>query len=263
MVNEKSGYIQVKDVVKKFTQPDGTEMTALNGVNLEIEPGSFISFIGPSGCGKSTLLRLIAGLDKPTSGELTLDGEPIKKPGYDRGLVFQNPTLFSWLNIYDNIAFSLKTRKTFKKDKALVDEYLALVGLSDFAKAYPHQLSGGMAQRASIARALVGHPKVLLLDEPLGALDAFTRMNMQDEIYRIKKEKNMTMIMVTHDVDEAVYLSDKIVVMSARPSKIEKIVDVNIFGKRERNNPEFLRLRSEILKILHFAGNPEELEYYL
>ncbi len=257
------GNIKVEGVVKQFTQPDGTLMTALNNVDLDIEPGSFVSFIGPSGCGKSTLLRLIAGLEKPTEGTLSIDGTPITKPGYDRGLVFQNPTLFSWLNIYDNVAFSLKTRKIYKDNKSLVKEYLELVGLSDFEKAYPHQLSGGMAQRAAIARALIGHPKVLLLDEPLGALDAFTRMNMQDEIHRIHKEKGMTTIMVTHDVDEAVYLSDKVVVMSSRPSKVEKIIDINLFGNRERNNPEFLRLRSEILEILHFAGQVNEPDYYI
>lgn len=260
MVN---GEIKVNDVVKRFTRSDGGTVTALNGVNLDIEAGSFVSFIGPSGCGKSTLLRLIAGLDKPTEGTLALDGEEIKKPGYERGLVFQNPTLFSWQTIYDNIAFPLKARGIYKENKHLVDEYLELVGLKDFASAYPHQLSGGMAQRASIARALVGHPKVLLLDEPLGALDAFTRMNMQDEIYRIHNEKNMTMIMVTHDVDEAIYLSKKIVVMSPRPAKIEKIIDVCIYGQRERNNPEFLRLRSEILEILHFAGKVKEPDYYI
>ncbi|HAG05025.1 MAG TPA: ABC transporter ATP-binding protein [Lachnospiraceae bacterium] len=257
------GNIKVEGVVKQFTQPDGTFMTALNNVDLDIEPGSFVSFIGPSGCGKSTLLRLIAGLEKPTEGTLSIDGTPITKPGYDRGLVFQNPTLFSWLNIYDNVAFSLKTRKIYKDNKSLVREYLELVGLSDFEKAYPHQLSGGMAQRAAIARALIGHPKVLLLDEPLGALDAFTRMNMQDEIHRIHKEKGMTTVMVTHDVDEAVYLSDKVVVMSSRPSKVEKIIDINLFGNRERNNPEFLRLRSEILEILHFAGQVNEPDYYI
>ncbi len=258
-----TGEIKISNVFKKFVQQNGEEITALNGVNLDIEPGSFVSFIGPSGCGKSTLLRIIAGLEKPTSGELTLDGEPIKKAGYDRGLVFQNPTLFSWLTIYDNIAFSLKARKIYKHKKNLVSEYLELVDLKDFGNSYPHQLSGGMQQRASIARSLVGHPKVLLLDEPLGALDAFTRMNMQDELLKIWEEKNMTMIMVTHDVDEAIYLSDKIVVMSPRPAKVEKVIDVNLYRKRARNNPEFLRLRSEILEILHYAGKLEEPSYYI
>lgn len=260
---QKTGEINIENVVKKFVQPNGEEMTALNGVNLNIEAGSFISFIGPSGCGKSTLLRIIAGLETPTLGNLTLDGVPIKGAGYDRGFVFQNPTLFSWLNIYNNIAFSLKARKIYKENKNLVNEYLELVGLEDFANAYPHQLSGGMAQRASIARALVGHPKVLLLDEPLGALDAFTRMNMQDEILRIWKEKNMTIAMVTHDVDEAIYLSDKIVVMSPRPAKIEKVIDVPLHRKRKRNSAEFLKLRSEILEILDFAGKLEEPDYYI
>ncbi|MGN1318361.1 MAG: ABC transporter ATP-binding protein [Lachnospirales bacterium] len=258
-----SGYIEVKNVVKKFTNPDGSTITALNGVNLNIKPGSFVSFIGPSGCGKSTLLRIIAGLEKPTSGEICLDSEKITKAGADRGLVFQNPTLFSWLNIYDNIAFSLKARKLYKKDRERVNEYLSLVGLKDFAKSYPHQLSGGMAQRASIARALVGHPKVLLLDEPLGALDAFTRMNMQDELLRIWEEKNMTMLMVTHDVDEAIYLSDKIVVMSARPAKIEKIIDIDLHRKRARNNPDFVMYRNKILEILDYAGKIEEPNYYI
>ncbi len=258
-----TGEIKISNVFKKFVQQNGEEIVALNGVNLDIEPGSFVSFIGPSGCGKSTLLRIIAGLEKPTSGSLTLDGEKIQKAGYDRGLVFQNPTLFSWLTIYDNIAFSLKARKIYKNHKKLVLEYLELVDLKDFGNSYPHQLSGGMQQRASIARSLVGHPKVLLLDEPLGALDAFTRMNMQDELLRIWEEKNMTMIMVTHDVDEAIYLSDKIVVMSPRPAKVEKVIDVNLYRKRARNNPEFLRLRSEILEILHYAGKLEEPSYYI
>ncbi|MBR1736435.1 MAG: ABC transporter ATP-binding protein [Firmicutes bacterium] len=260
----KTGELVISDIVKKFRQSDGEEITALNGVNLNIPAGSFVSFIGPSGCGKTTLLRIIAGLEKPTScTELTLDGEPIKKAGYDRGFVFQSATLFSWLNIYDNVAFSLRARKIYKENKDLVDEYINLVGLSGFEHSYPHQLSGGMQQRASIARALVGHPKVLLLDEPLGALDAFTRMNMQDEILRIWKEKNMTMIMVTHDVDEAVYLSDKVVVMSPRPAKIEKIIDIDLYRKRARNSPDFLRLRSEILEILDYAGKSEEVDYYI
>ena len=262
--SNKTGELVISGVIKKFRQSDGEEITALNGVDLNIPAGSFVSFIGPSGCGKTTLLRIIAGLEKPSScNELTLDGEPIKKAGYDRGFVFQSATLFSWLNIYDNIAFSLKARKIYKENKELVNEYINLVGLNGFENSYPHQLSGGMQQRASIARALVGHPKVLLLDEPLGALDAFTRMNMQDEILRIWKEKNMTMIMVTHDVDEAVYLSDKVVVMSPRPAKIEKIIDIDLYRKRARNSPDFLRLRSEILEILDYAGKSEEVDYYI
>lgn len=255
------GKIDFQNVRKIFTQPDGDTVTALNGIDLTIQPGEFVCLIGPSGCGKSTLLRLLAGLDQPTEGTVYLDGEAVRKPGYERGLVFQNHTLFPWLNIYDNIAFGLRARGIYKEKKELVEEYIRLVGLTGFEKSYPHQLSGGMCQRAGLARALIGQPKVLLLDEPLGALDAFTRMNMQDELLRIQAETNMTMFMVTHDVDEAVYLADKIVVMSARPAKVEEVVNVNMYQPRDRNNSEFIRLRSKILQILHYAGHEKEVEY--
>lgn len=261
--NKMVGQISIENAVKKFSSVDGEEIVALNGINLDIKPGEFVSLIGPSGCGKSTLLRLIAGLDFPNSGVLTLDGKEIKKPDCERGFMFQNHTLLPWLNIYDNIAFGLRARNIFKQKKQDVDEYIELVGLKGFEKSYPHQLSGGMCQRASLARALVGHPKVLLLDEPLGALDAFTRMNIQDEILRIREEHNMTMIMVTHDVDEAIYLSDRVVIMSARPARIEKIVDIDLARPRARSNPEFLRYRAEVLKLLNYGGNVQEVEYYL
>lgn len=255
------GAIEFKGVKKDFKRPDGETVHALNGVDLKIDQGDFVCLIGPSGCGKSTMLRLLAGLDTPTDGAVFLDGEKITKPNYDRGLVFQDPNLFPWLNIYDNISFGLKARHIFKEKRDSVNEFVDLVGLSGFEKSYPHQLSGGMCQRASLARALIGHPKALLLDEPLGALDAFTRMNMQDELLRIKAEQNMTMVMVTHDVDEAVYLSNKIVVMSPRPAKIEEVLEVHLSSPRDRNNPEFIRLRNEILKILNFAGREKDVEY--
>ena len=257
------GGIEVKDVHKQFTNPQGETIVALEDVSLNIKPGSFISLIGPSGCGKSTLLRLIAGLITPDSGSLTLDGESIATPGSDRGFMFQEHTLFPWMTIYDNIAFGLRARKIYKDNEPRVDEFIRLVGLEGFEKYYPHQLSGGMCQRASLARALVGHPKVLLLDEPLGALDAFTRMNMQDEILRIHKEQDMTMIMVTHDVDEAVYLSDQIVVMTPRPGKIVKIVDVKLAHPRARSSRDFLRYHAEVLKLLNYGGTELEPDYYL
>lgn len=255
------GEIRFENVKKSFVRPDGEIVNALNGVDLTISQGDFVCLIGPSGCGKSTMLRILAGLDHPTEGTVYLDDEKITGPSHDRGLAFQDHSLFPWLNIYDNIAFGLKARGIFKEKKDTVAEFMELVGLKDFEKSYPHQLSGGMCQRASLARALIGHPKALLLDEPLGALDAFTRMNMQDELLRIRSEQNMTMVMVTHDVDEAVYLSDKIVVMTPRPAKIEKVLDVKLSQPRDRNNPEFIRLRSEILKILDFAGKEAEVEY--
>ena len=257
------GEIMIRKATKRFRQPDGSEIVAVNGVDLQIRAGEFVSFIGPSGCGKSTLLRMIAGLGLADDGEVSLDGERITGPSWERGLVFQNPMLFPWLNIYHNVSFGLHARGVYQKKKDEVERFLALVGLESFQKSYPHQLSGGMAQRASLARALVNHPKVLLLDEALGALDAFTRMSMQDELLRIWREEGTTMVMVTHDVDEAIYLSDRVVVMTPRPAKIEKCIQVQLSRPRSRSNPEFLRLRSEILKLLDFAGHEQEPDYYL
>jgi NitT/TauT family transport system ATP-binding protein/sulfonate transport system ATP-binding protein len=257
------GEIKVEKVVKRFSREAAEDVVALSGIDINIKAGEFVSLIGPSGCGKSTLLRLIAGLNAPDEGQLYIDEEEITKPSYERGLVFQDPMLFPWLNIHDNVAFGLKARGIYKTKKSEVDEFIDLVGLSAFKKSYPHQLSGGMAQRASLARALVNHPKVLLLDEPLGALDAFTRMNMQDELIRIWKERGTTMIMVTHDIDEAIYLSDRVIVMTPRPAKIESCIEVTTTRPRARNNSEFLSLRSKILEILNFAGNEAEPNYYL
>lgn len=258
------GELNIKGVVKRFQREGDSDLVALNGVNLDIKAGSFISLIGPSGCGKSTLLRLIAGLTSADEGEILLDGQKIVGTSYERGLVFQDPTLFPWLNIYDNVAFGLRARHIYRQNKELVQDYIKLVGLEGFEKSYPHQLSGGMCQRASLARALASKPKILLLDEPLGALDAFTRMNMQDEILRIWEEENMTMIMVTHDVDEAIYLSDRVVVMSPRPAKIEQVIDVEIGGRpRARSNPDFLQYRSKILKILNYGGEDRDIDYYI
>lgn len=257
------GEITVEGVIKRFPQQDAEDVIALSGIDLKIEAGEFVSLIGPSGCGKSTLLRLIAGLNGADEGKLYIDGEEISQPSYERGLVFQNPMLFPWLNVHDNVAFGLRARSIYQDNKSEVDKFIELVGLASFYKSYPHQLSGGMAQRVSLARALVNHPKVLLLDEPLGALDAFTRMNMQDELIRIWQERQTTMIMVTHDVDEAIYLSDRVIVMTPRPAKIETCIEVKLSRPRARNNPEFLSLRSKILEILNFAGSVKEPNYYL
>ena len=257
------GEIKIEHVSKRFINPDGTVLNALNHVDFRVKAGSFVSLIGPSGCGKTTLLRAIAGLNLPDEGQIYLDDEPVKKPGYERGFAFQQANLYPWLSIEQNIAFGLKARGIYKKKKKDVQEYIDMVGLRGFERAYPHQISGGMSQRASLARALVGHPKVLLLDEPLGALDAFTRMNMQDEILRIWKEQKMTMIMVTHDVDEAVYLSDQVVIMTPRPAKIEQIIEIELSRPRLRGNRDFLKYRTKILEILDYAGKDEEPEYYL
>ncbi|MBP5248061.1 MAG: ABC transporter ATP-binding protein [Fibrobacter sp.] len=256
-------FIQIKDLVKTFVSNKGETITALNGVNLEIPKGSFVSLIGPSGCGKTTLLRQIAGLAAPTSGGVFINGKKVTKPGSDRGFAFQQATLYPWLTIRDNISLGLRARHIYKEHAKDVDEFIETVGLKGFEKSYPHELSGGMNQRASLARALVGHPEILLLDEPLGALDAFTRMAMQDEILSLWKKYKTTMIMVTHDVDEALYLSDYIVVMKARPSKVESVIHVDLSYPRVRTQDVFVNYRKQILELLDFAGQVQEPEYYL
>jgi len=248
--------LRVVEVTKEFaTLGDAEARTvALDAVSLAIAPGELVSIVGPSGCGKSTLLRLIAGLDTPTAGELWVGPEPITGPSAERGLVFQDPNLFPWLTVRRNIQAGLVARGVLHEKRDEVNEFMRLVGLDQFADAYPHHLSGGMAQRAALARALINHPKILLLDEPLGALDAFTRMRMQDEVLRLWEARGTTMLLVTHDIDEAIYMSDRIVIMTPRPGRIEHIIDVTLDRPRLRNSDDFLRLRGEILDLLHLAG---------
>ena len=242
-------------VSKHFLAPDGSDVHALEGATISVAAGEMVALVGPSGCGKSTLLRLLAGLETPDSGELWVGGERIAGPSADRGLVFQDPNLFPWLTVRRNLQSGLVARGVLGGRRHEVDEFMRLVGLEGFANAYPHQLSGGMAQRAALARALVNHPRVLLLDEPLGALDAFTRMRMQDEVLRLWRARGTTMLLVTHDIDEAVYMSDRIVIMTPRPGRIDRIINVPLDRPRDRNDPRFLALRSEILELLHFAGH--------
>src|SRR5206468_1295156 len=232
----------------------GTCRLALGGISFSIVAGELVSLVGPSGCGKSTLLRLIAGLDVPDSGELLVGEEKIAGPSAERGLVFQDPNLFPWLTVRRNIDAGLVARGVLRVKRNEVDEFMRLVGLEAFRDAYPHHLSGGMAQRVALARALINHPKVLLLDEPLGALDAFTRMRMQDEVLRLWQARRTTMLLVTHDIDEAIYMSDRIVIMTPRPGRIEQIIPVKMNRPRDRSSPDFLGLRSDILQTMHFAG---------
>ncbi len=252
--------LQIRDVCKVFHTPAGATVHALDHISLEVEAGELVSLIGPSGCGKSTLLRLIAGLDTPTSGELWIGAEPIAGPSAERGLMFQEHNLFPWLSVRGNIQAGLVARGVLRQRRHEVEEFLRLVGLEAFARAYPHQLSGGMAQRAALARALVNHPKVLLLDEPLGALDQFTRMRMQDEVLRVWEARGTTMLLVTHDIDEAIYMSDRIALMTPRPGRIERVLDVTLPRPRQRNSAAFLELRARILELLHFEGqvNPRD-----
>ena len=249
--------LRVRDLSKSFASADGAgpRRLALDGVSLSVAAGELVSLIGPSGCGKSTLLRLLAGLDVPDAGELLIGGDPITAPSEERGLVFQDPNLFPWLTVRRNIEAGLVARGVLHEKRAEVDEFMRLVGLETFADSYPHHLSGGMAQRAALARALINHPKVLLLDEPLGALDAFTRMRMQDEVLRLWQARGTTMLLVTHDIDEAIYMSDRIVIMTPRPGRIEQIIAVPLTRPRDRSSHEFLQLRGNILELLHFAGD--------
>ena len=256
LLNEGSS-LRVENVSKHYSKPDdsGEQTHALDDVSLEVAPGELVSLVGPSGCGKSTLLRLIAGLDAPDSGELWVGPERIAGPSAERGLVFQDPNLFPWLTVRRNIETGLVARGMLHQKRDEVVEFMRLVGLEGFADAYPHHLSGGMAQRVALARALINHPKVLLLDEPLGALDAFTRMRMQDEVLRLWDARGTTMVLVTHDIDEAIYMSDRIVIMSPRPGRVERTIEIDLGRPRERNSPEFFRIRGDILELLHFAGH--------
>jgi NitT/TauT family transport system ATP-binding protein/sulfonate transport system ATP-binding protein len=246
--------LEVHCVSKWFTAADGTVVTALEGASLEVAAGAMVSLIGPSGCGKSTLLRLIAGLSHPDTGSIRVGGRTVTGPGAERGLVFQDPNLFPWLTVRRNIRSGLVARGVHRTRKVEVEQFLELVGLKAFATSYPHQLSGGMAQRAALARALINDPQVLLLDEPLGALDQFTRMRMQDEVIRLWQARGTTMILVTHDIDEALYMSDRIAVMTPRPGRIERLIEVPLERPRHRNDARFLELRAMILELLHFTG---------
>jgi NitT/TauT family transport system ATP-binding protein/sulfonate transport system ATP-binding protein len=239
--------VRIAGLSKRYAM-SGKSMTVLDDINLSIRPGEFVSIVGPSGCGKSTLLRLIVGLDTDYDGEIRLDDTRVAGTGLERGLVFQDHRLFPWMTVAKNVEVALLNQKLPKERRErLIAEHLALVGLSDFGKAYPHQLSGGMAQRAAIARALVNEPRVLALDEPLGALDALTRVKVQAELQRIWMEAGTTMIMVTHDVDEALFLGDRVVVMSPRPGRIARVVDVDLPHPRDRASPLLHRLKDEIL----------------
>ena len=258
--NEPSS-LRVREVSKSFQAPDDplTQRQALRNISLSIAPGELVSLVGPSGCGKSTLLRLIAGLDTPDFGELLVGSQAICEPSAERGLVFQDPNLFPWLTVRRNIEAGLVARRVLREKRNEVGEFMRLVGLEAFADAYPHHLSGGMAQRVALARALINHPKVLLLDEPLGALDAFTRMRMQDEVLRLWENRRTTMLLVTHDIDEAIYMSDRIMIMTQRPGRIDREIDINLVRPRDRTSESFLRLRSEILEHLHLAGKATDV----
>jgi sulfonate transport system ATP-binding protein len=233
---------------------DGKRVPVLQDVNLSIQRGEFVTIVGGSGSGKSTLLRIIAGLDTEFTGEVELDGKPITGPGTDRGFVFQEPRLFPWLTVADNIAFGWRGPKA-ERDQ-LVEEHLALVGLKGFGSAYPNQLSGGMSQRAAIARSLINRPEILLMDEPFGALDAFTKIQMQEEVIKIWRAEHATVILVTHDIEEAVYLGDRVLVISNRPGTIRAVHEIQLPRPRDRNSTDFVQYRRRIFR--EFFNEVEE-----
>jgi len=255
--------LTVRSVSRTYIDDKDNVVEALRDFSFEVQRGEFLSIIGSSGCGKTTLLRLIAGLDAPESGELILNGKKITEPSPQRGYVFQQGSLFPWLTVAGNIASSLKARGIYKENKHEVDRYIEMIGLQGFEKSFPHQISGGMAQRVAIARALCGSPDVLLLDEPMGALDSFTRADIQDKILELWKTNKTTMILVTHDVDEAIYLSDRIVIMTPRPGRIKDIITVKMPHPRHRGGSEFLSIRRDILEKLHLASAIPQPEYII
>ncbi|KAF1060822.1 MAG: Aliphatic sulfonates import ATP-binding protein SsuB [Pseudomonas citronellolis] len=241
------GALRIEGLNKDYPL-DGRRLQVLQNIDLQVLPGEFVAIVGASGCGKSSLLRLVAGLEDDYQGSIQLDGQAVRGTSLERGLVFQDHRLFPWKTVEQNVALALKSLRLSREEKAhRVSHYLALVGLSDFARAYPHQLSGGMAQRAAIARALVTQPRLLLLDEPFGALDALTRVNLQHELQRIWMQQRSSMIIVTHDVEEALYLGDRVIVMDARPGRIRYQIEVDLPHPRERNAARLQKLREQVM----------------
>ncbi len=249
--------LKLENISKSCAKVENDEVThALDCIDLEMRSGEFISLVGPSGCGKSTILRLVAGLIQPTLGKVTVNEKEITGPSPERGMVFQKPTLFPWLTVEKNIAFPLKMqgRLNDANGKEKVEHMLHVIGLEGFRDDYPGQLSGGMAQRVALVRTLISQPEILLLDEPLGALDAFTRMNMQDEILSMWREHRQLALMVTHDVDEAIYMGTRVIVMDANPGRIIADIKIEEEFPRDRSSERFIRYRNMILNQLHFAG---------
>lgn len=245
--------LQVKNLSRIYEGNNGP-VVALQDVNLTVEESEFVMIVGPSGCGKTTLINIIGGLDEATSGEVLLDGKPVSAPGVDRGMVFQGYSLFPWLNVQKNIEFGLKMKGIPAAERAdQAKKYIELVGLKGFETALPKQLSGGMKQRVAIARTLANEPEVLLMDEPFGALDAQTRVVMQELLADISRRTGTTILFITHDIDEAVLLGERVYVMSRRPGTVRDVIEVDIPGERSHNSlvlPEFLETKKQIMDML-------------
>lgn len=261
MPNTNETLLSIRDLSIQFSIESET-VHALKNINLEVKSNEILCILGPSGCGKSSLLRIIGGFETRYSGSITFRGQPILGPSTDRGFIFQEARLFPWMTIHKNVEYGLDDKLEKAKKREIARHALALVGLEAFSAAYPHQLSGGMQQRVSIARALVNNPSLLLLDEPFGALDAFTRIQMQNEVLKIWEQEKMTMILVTHDIDEAVTLADRIVFMSPRPGCIKKIIEVPIARPRMHNDPNYIYIRNKIYTEF-FTGTNQYPEFII
>jgi NitT/TauT family transport system ATP-binding protein len=241
--------ITVRNVKKVFPTPKG-EFVALGGVDLEVQHNEFVTVVGPSGCGKTTLMNILAGLETPSGGQAAVDGKPISGPSPDRGVIFQQYALFPWLNVRKNVEFGLRTARVPREERReRAQHFIDLVGLHDFADALPKTLSGGMKQRCAIARAYAVDPSILLMDEPFGAVDALTRVRLQEQLLQTWSQEKRTVVFITHDVDEAVFLANRVVVMAARPGRIVEIVDVDLpYPRTEelRLSPAFAALRNRV-----------------
>lgn len=250
------GYISVQDLRKTYVRKKQPDLLVLDGVSFEVEKGEFVCIVGGSGCGKSTLLRLMSGLDPEYDGRIIIDRCEVKKPDKRRGFVYQEHRLFPWMTVEKNVNFVINGG-TQGENREKVNKVLDLVGLKGFVSAYPRELSGGMAQRVNIARALVNEPEILFLDEPFGALDALTRIQMQKEVQRIRQKQKNTMILVTHDIEEAVFLADRVIVLSNRPSKILDIVEIKLPQVRDRSSEAFQKIRKSIYQYFEYKKDGE------
>lgn len=255
--------INIKDVNKFYTSPDGNEVHALKDINLTVTDGEFVCIVGPSGCGKSTLLEIVAGLLEATSGEITLDGQKVSGTSRDIGVVFQDASLFPWRTIRKNIAFGMEVAKIPKEiQEKQIKKYINMVNLNGFENKYPSQLSGGMRQRAGLARTFAMNPKVILMDEPFSAVDHLTRCTLQEELINIWKSEGKTVIFVTHDINEAVFLADRVVLLSPRPSSVQKIYKIPYPQKRNRNASELMEIATQIAKDINSVGQEIPSDYY-
>jgi NitT/TauT family transport system ATP-binding protein len=245
------GELVIRNLTRSFARDDGSTLTAIEEIDLTISQAEFVCVLGPSGCGKTTLLRMVAGLDFATSGDILLDGEPIRGPNPKVGIVFQEYSLFPWRNVIDNVAFGLEMQGVGREERYhRADQYLQLVGLSQFSHSYPSELSGGMRQRVAVARALALDPLVLLMDEPFGALDAQTRNLLQKELLEIWDKTKKTIMFVTHSVDEAVFLADRLIVLTPRPGRVCEVMQIDLNRPRDRTSVEFAQLRRKVLDLI-------------